>query len=262
MAPDKNAMPETAAAPETIWREAFVLVLESAVEQMVYCPSADNEVETFRKLAKGSLKMLQDATDPQQVLITAGALSQAMTKYLADTQRRIDSLVANSKGTYSESAGASSPSAVDPCTSLPTRTEAEAGLERSLLKASQAYVAVFYLHRMAMINARFGEAMGNQMILFCSQHIASRLTHPNDRLYRWSGPAFLAIIERSEPYLAVSNDVQRMISVPLSRFIETPSRSVYLPMKVTADVFPLFKTTHEEAMRRIERFVINAAGQP
>lgn len=252
-------MPETAAAPETIWKEAFVLVMSAAVDHMVHCagPGSD-EIETFRRQAKASLQTLQEAADSQQVLITAGALSQAITQYLASAQRRID-LLAAVPGTDASGPRAATSNAFDPCTNLPTRAEAESALERAVTNASQTYAAVFYLHRMAMINARFGEAIGNQMLLFCSQHIASRLTHAGDSLFRWSGPAFLAILDRSDAYLSVSNDVQRMVSVPLSRFIETPSRSVYLPMKVTAEVFPLFKTTSEEALRRIERFIVNAS---
>jgi GGDEF domain-containing protein len=256
--PDKLAMPETATAPETIWKEVLLLVLGATVDRMVHCAGSEGEIEAFRKLAKDSLTTLQQSGDPQHVLLTAGSLSQAISKYLTDTQRRIDALAASGAG----SAAVEAVSSTDPCTGLPVRAEGEAALQRAITRQAHAYVAVFYLHRMALTNARFGEAMGNQLILFCSQHISSRLTRANDLLFRWSGPAFLAIIERSEPYLSVSNDVQRMISVPLSRFIETPSRSVYLPMKVTAEVFPLFKTTQEEVMGRIDRFIFTSSGQP
>lgn len=249
-------MPEAATAPETIWKEVLLLVLGAAIDHMVHCAGPNgSEIEAFRKLAKSSLETLEQSTDPQQVLLTAGALSQAVTKYLSDTQGRIDALAG----------GGLAPATVfhssDPCTGLPTRGDGEEALQHAMQRQAHAYAVVFYLHRMAMTNARFGEAMGNQMILFCSQHIA-RLTHANDLLFRWSGPAFVAIIERQDPHLVVRNEVQRMITVPLSRFIETPSRSVYLPMKVTADVFPIFNKTFEEIMSRIERFISSSSGQP
>jgi GGDEF domain-containing protein len=257
---DKIAMPEVATEQEAIWKEVLLLVLGAAVEHMVQCSGPDGgEINAFKKLAKSSLDTLQHSTDPQQVLLTAGALSQAVTQYLNDTQRRINALAVGERGIPGTEAVTNS---LDICTGLPTRPDGEAAIQKAIQRNAHAYAAVFYLHRMAMTNARFGEAMGNQMILFCSQHISSRLTRANDLLFRWSGPAFLALIDRQDPHLAVTNEVQRMITVPLSRFIETPSRSVYLPMKITADVYPLWKTTSEEVMSRIERFVSAASGQP
>ncbi|MEI9811346.1 MAG: diguanylate cyclase [Acidobacteriota bacterium] len=150
---------------------------------------------------------------------------------------------------------------LDASTGLPMRAEAEETLRRYLDGPDQAFAAVFYLHRMALTNARFGEAIGNQVILFCSQHIATTITRVHDSLFRWQGPAFVAIIERPESQLAVTTDVQRIISSPLSRFFETPSRSVYLPIKVTADVVPLFNTNLAEVVSHIERFILNASGQ-
>src|SRR6187399_2934142 len=86
-------MPEVATEQETIWKEALLLVLGAAVDHIVRCPGLDSgETDAFRKLAKESLQTLQHSTDPQQVLLAAGALSQAVTQYLNDTQRRIDAL--------------------------------------------------------------------------------------------------------------------------------------------------------------------------
>jgi GGDEF domain-containing protein len=258
--PDKFAMPETAIAPETIWKEVLLLVLGAAVDHMVHCSGSEGgDLDTFRKLAKASLTTLEESSDPKQVLLTAGALSQAVTKYLNDTQRRIHALASTGVAVPPVATTAIT---VDPCTGLAVRAEGEASIQRAIQRQVRSYAAVFYLHRMAMTNARFGEALGNQMILFCSQHISSRLTQKGDLLFRWSGPAFVAILERQDPHLGVSNEVQRMISVPLSRSIETPSRSVYLPMKVTADVFPLFKATDEEVIQKIEHFIFTASGQP
>lgn len=150
--------------------------------------------------------------------------------------------------------------AVDLVTGLPNKPEAEAAVQRALESAANAYVAVFYLHRMPLTNARFGEAIGNQVILFCSQHIATMVTRGNDQLFRWSGPAFVAVLERQESALNVSSEVQRMVSAPLSRFFETSSRSVYLPIKMTATVLPLADTNFAEVSGAIEHYVLQASG--
>lgn len=157
------------------------------------------------------------------------------------------------------------PPTVDSTTGLPKRSDAEAAMQRTLESASEtgprSYAAIFYLHRMALTNARFGEAIGNQVMLFCSQHLATTVTRATDSLFRWSGPAFVAIIERPESELAVNTEIQRLISSPLSRFFETSSRSVYLPVRVTAEVIPLYETTFAEVTDKVEHFVLTTSGQ-
>jgi GGDEF domain-containing protein len=150
---------------------------------------------------------------------------------------------------------------MDPCTGLPNRMEAEAALQRAIEEGRNAYAAVFYLHRMPLTNARFGEAIGNQVILFCSQHIATTVTRGEDQLFRWSGPAIVAILERNESLSNVSSEVQRFVSAPFSRFFETSSRSVYLPIKMTATVVPLSNTNFAEVSAMIDHFMLLSSGR-
>lgn len=149
----------------------------------------------------------------------------------------------------------------DPCTGLPLRTEAEDLVRNTIEQKKQAFAVVFYLHRMALTNARFGEAIGNQVILFCSQHIATSILRANDSLFRWQGPAFVAMIERPESLQAVNSEIQRLATVPISRHFETPSRSVYLPIRLTAEVVPLLGSTVGDVLGQIGRFILNTSGQ-
>jgi GGDEF domain-containing protein len=128
-------------------------------------------------------------------------------------------------------------------------------------QSKRAYAVVFYLHRMALTNARFGEAIGNQVILFCSQHIATAVLRADDHLFRWQGPAFVGIIERPELTPAVSSEIQRLAAAPISRHFETPSRSVYLPIRLTCEVVPLFETNAADVLGQIGRFILNTSGQ-
>ena len=322
------------------WKEVTLLVLGATADHAIHCGGA--EVEPFRQLVRDSVAGLQNPSSPSQVLIAAGVLSQAITHYAGQTQRNVDSLLADLGSTIQVFLGhlerlhtdrdslslvselrknlesalragslgaaqqdvsdkmaslsqqadekrkqsleltgrlqdritvleqslgarppviAGAPGPVDGSTGLPARSEAEAALKRAAEGNTKAYAAVFYLHRMALTNARFGEAIGNQVILFCSQHIATTVTRGNDQLFRWSGPAFVAILERQESTLNVSSEVQRIASAPLSRFFETSSRSVYLPIKMTAIAVPLFDTNYAEVSAGIEDFILHASGQ-
>lgn len=162
-------------------------------------------------------------------------------------------LRAASSPTDTPPSDAPAPSTFDACTGLPTRPDAEAMIQRAMSGTAQVYVAALYVHRMNLINARFGDAIGNQVILFCSQHIATNLSGHNDALFRWRGPGFVAVLERNESQLAVASEVQRFTSVPLSRFFETPSRTVYLPIKLTAEVIPTAGKTVEEVIEQVQK---------
>lgn len=143
----------------------------------------------------------------------------------------------------------------DLCTGLPAKSEAEAALRR-VAGLSQSYIAVFYVHRMSLINARFGEEIGNEILLFCSQHIATTLIRPSDLLFRWSGPAFVAILEREESAPAVAGEIRRVVSAPLSRFFDNSSRTMYLPIRLTAETFPAASQEYDTLAQQISHFVL------
>lgn len=149
----------------------------------------------------------------------------------------------------------------DPGTGLPLRAEAEEIVRHMIEQRKRAYAVVFYLHRMALTNARFGESIGNQVILFCSQHIATAVLRADDHLFRWQGPAFVAVIERPESLQTVTSEIQRLGVAPISRHFETPSRSVYLPIRLTCEVVPLFETNVADVLGQIGRFILNTSGQ-
>lgn len=216
-------------------------------------------------LSKAALKTARDAAlaSLDQLAAHATAMRAQSLELTGNLQDRI-TILEQSEPKGSKLAP-SVPPTVDPSTGLPKRADAELGIHRALESTSESgtklYAAIFYLHRMPLTNARFGEAIGNQVVLFCSQHIATTVTRANDSLFRWSGPAFVAILERQESELAVNGEIQRLISTPFSRFFETSSRSVYLPVKVTAEVVPLFETNFAEVNDRLERFILTTSGQ-
>jgi GGDEF domain-containing protein len=219
---------------------------------------AEGNVEKALEPAERALASLVLPAAPAAVAAPDPAIAAAAQKKIAELEAKIAQL---EKAPRTGAPVMAATSTVDSTTGLPVRSEAEAALKKALGSGTQAYAAVFYLHRMALTNARFGESIGNQVIMFCSQHIASLVARNNDALFRWSGPAFMAVLERNESEGSVAAEVQRLVSAPLSRFFETSARSVYLPVKVTADVIPLFETDYDSVKQRTENFILTASGQ-
>jgi len=112
---------------------------------------------------------------------------------------------------------------------------------------------------MSLINARFGEEIGNEILLYCSQHIATSLIRPTDSLFRWAGPLFVAILEREESAPAVAGEVRRVVSAPLSRFFDNSSRTMYLPIRLTAETLPAANQEYETLAGQISHFVLSSS---
>jgi GGDEF domain-containing protein len=146
----------------------------------------------------------------------------------------------------------------DPCTGLPDWREADRAIERVVNEKREVSVAVFYVHRMNYVNARFGSVIGDKILFVCSQHLATALVRPTDALYRWKGPAFVAILER-EPQTNPENDIQRLLATPLSQYLETPSRTVYLPIKLTGRTVPQTETSLASMRDWIEGFILRSS---
>jgi GGDEF domain-containing protein len=146
------------------------------------------------------------------------------------------------------------PPAVDRCTGLPTKPDAEIAIRRCLAGQARTYIVVLYLHRLAATNARSGEAVGDRMLQFCSEHLTAILAGPQDSVFRWRGAAFLALLERDEALPAVSRLANRLCA-PQSRFIELPTRTVFLPLKLTSAVIAVNGRTETEIVQEIEDYV-------
>jgi len=219
-------------------------------------------VDQFRELSRVLLDRAGLPTGLQQSIESALALKELpaleiqLTQSL-ETARTVPRAEGIAFPGDARDSGAHAPT--DSCTGLPTRLDAEAAIRRAISSGTPAFVAAFYVHRMHLINGRFGDAIGNQVLLFCSQHIANHLSGTNDALFRWRGPGFVAVIERNESPLAIASEVQRFSSMPLSRFFETPSRTVYLPIKLTAEVFPTAGKNGEEVIEQVQK-AMNAHG--
>jgi GGDEF domain-containing protein len=124
------------------------------------------------------------------------------------------------------------------------------------------FAAVFAIERLDLINARFGHEVGDQVLLFFGEHVAQALKG-SDRLFRWTGPAFLALMERSEPAHKVREEISRVISRRLSKTVKIANRSVLLPVPTNWVVFdaqelrPLQRLVHS-----IDSFVHGGGAEP
>ena len=124
---------------------------------------------------------------------------------------------------------------------LPTRLKAEAALDRVIKAGGYGLVAAYVVDRVQLINARFGYAVGDEILAVFQKHLRQGLK-PKDQLFRWTGPAFLVLMDRTGLSEGVRGEVNRLASAKLETTVHLDNRSVLLPVTCTSAVFSLFET--------------------
>ncbi len=147
-------------------------------------------------------------------------------------------------------------SPADPVTGLASRQAAEDVIaDRLQLGASGTHLALFVVHRIQQINARYGHAVGDDLLRTFLHHLTLNL-RPGDALYRWSGPAFLAVVQRDDPLDAVVLEMRRVGAYKLDRELEIGDRSVMVPLSASVCLVALTVQTQRTALiAELDQFV-------
>jgi GGDEF domain-containing protein len=210
------------------------------IEQQIEEASAIDGVRVLRFRLLESLQGLREETQHRHV---------QMSETLVQLREQLE--IAQG----ARSAACSVSPALDPLTSLETRESAERALAAAIERGAPAYAALFVVDRLHLFNARYGYATGDQILCRVHRHLGSCLS-PEDRLFRWTGPAFIAVIERIEGAGAVHEQINRITSVKLEASVQIGNGSVLLPIACTALLLPLAQTAGlAELTQRIDAFI-------
>ncbi len=118
---------------------------------------------------------------------------------------------------------------LDQLTGLPTRAYAEAELARLHGEDSDTYVTLFVVKRLALINAKFGYARGDQVLMKVVAHLAQAL--PDFRhFFRWAPCAFLTLAPPDTTYKELRSKVQMIELARLAPTLEWEGRSAMVPV--------------------------------
>lgn len=169
----------------------------------------------------------------------------------ADAQVVLDSLQQEVAQSQELLAGGTGAMSRDRATGLPDKTEAERAL-RQATASSDMFVLIAVVNRVQAVNARFGYAIGDQVLAVAAEHFRAALS-ADDRVFRWHGPALLALLSRPGEIGLVRNEVRRFIEKKLDQTFIIGSRAVLLPISASWTVFPILPPV-EAMLRKIEIF--------
>lgn len=127
---------------------------------------------------------------------------------------------------------------LDPATGLPARAAAQAALAEWALHPKPPYAGLFIVDRIILFNSRFGYETGDRVLKAYLEELRSRLP-PSDQIFRWSGPAFLALLHRADQVEKVREQLRFQLPGKIERNFELSKRSVLLSISATWAVFPI-----------------------
>jgi GGDEF domain-containing protein len=188
---------------------------------------------------------------------------QVICEEAAEQERRSEQIADQIRDTMSrpEAAAVLSEAVadLDMVTGLPSFRAAEQAIRSAIEGRTSTYAALFCVERVEAINGRFGFSIGDRILMVLGQHLAQRLSK-NDRLFRWRGPGFLALIDRSGPEISIRAEIARMVSARLEQQIELGGRSVLLPVSTSWMLTSLVDSSLEKISKKLDAFSAAQAG--
>jgi diguanylate cyclase (GGDEF)-like protein len=124
----------------------------------------------------------------------------------------------------------------DPVTGLQARPDAETALTAAAAGGKQSFVVLLAVDRFELINGRFGFAAGDEVLKIYLEALRSRLS-ATDRIFRWSGPAFVVLLERPNRLESVRDQFRSVVPVKMEKTIHASNRTAMVSVSATWTVF-------------------------
>lgn len=146
---------------------------------------------------------------------------------------------------------------LDAATNLPMKEACVQAMHASIPAGKRRFVVPLVVSRLQAINARFGYEVGNRVLRHFAEFVQQQV-HPGDKLFRWRGPALVALLDRSEPLDTVRGQMRRIMESRIEQTFDVEGRSVLIPVSAAWSAFQLI-TTVAAAEKQIEIFAASQA---
>jgi len=148
---------------------------------------------------------------------------------------------------------------LDVVTGLPNYLAAEQAIRSAITSRTSTYAVLFSVERVEVINGRYGFSVGDRILMLFGQHLAQHLSN-TDRLFRWRGHGFLALLDRSGPEISIRAEIARMVSARVEQEIELGDRSILLPISASWMLTSVIDSTLDKVSKKLDAFSAAQAG--
>ncbi len=239
--------------------EALQKMMSSSTETVTAISTA-SETSTARlgELEKQILKA-STAEETKSLAIRIAECLESVRVQTLSQRERADQNLSQLRSELEASSKAGPAAGVQPrmdsLSGLPLRAQAEHALETAIQSGGHGFVVAFIIDRVHLTNARFGYGVGDQILTLFREHLAEHLEE-GDRLFRWTGPVFLALLDRPNLADRVRAEVKRVTSKKLETTVQIGSRFVLLPVSSSSLVISLLEAESAAAViEQVDAFV-------
>ena len=141
----------------------------------------------------------------------------------------------------------------DPATGALPKKDCFTAIQEAMEKGTPHYAVAMVVNHVEAIYARFGRDAVDWMLLRFKEHVEQHLLAA-DRLFRWTGPAMVALLERPEGAAHVRALFARMLDARLEVTYRAGARVVLIPISAAWSAFAVTSTA-ESMQEQIETFI-------
>lgn len=167
-----------------------------------------------------------------QLQETLSVIGEESTRLRTEAEARMEALQQRLEAVFSPDGQVNAVLyTLDAVTGLENRAAAEKLISERVEQGRPCVAALFVVSKLAMVNRRFGRAVGDEVLLMVAHHIGQSLP-ANSVLFRWSGPALAAVIDIQSNSEDLHRKLTRIASTPLEKNIEAGERQTFVPVTV------------------------------
>jgi GGDEF domain-containing protein len=217
--------------------------------------SSEQSVSKLQSIEK-SIESTQKVEDIQILKLRLGECLEAVRDESERQQRDGRDALANLKKELESSQELTGSTKVRPnldeATGLPGKAEAGRAIRAALESPQGKFVVIAVCSRVQAVNARFGYTVGDRMLGAFAEHFKKGLS-ASDQLFRWQGPALVALLERQERIDRVRTEIRRFADAKFDQTTEVGQRTVLIPISASWSIFPLAPPL-DAVMKQLEAF--------
>lgn len=223
-----------------------VITIGSSSEQSA------NRLQQIEKSIEGT-KVIEDI---QMLKLRLGECLEAVRdeaiRQKREGQSALETLQQELESSQQRMGGFTLASDLDAATGLPGKLEADKAIRAAMDSPANKYLLIAVCSRVQAVNARFGYAVGDRILAAFAEHVKNGLS-ARDPVFRWQGPAVVALLERTERIDRVRAEVRQFADAKLEKTTEVGQRTILIPISATWSIFPLAPPLNA-FMKQLEAF--------
>ena len=148
---------------------------------------------------------------------------------------------------------------LDTATGLPPKSACLATMHSTVAAGKRRYLVPLVVSRVQSVNARFGHEIGDQVLRRLGRIVSENML-PDDKVFRWSGPALVVVSESAETLEQLRVRIKRLMEKQFDETFDVRGRSVIIPISASWAAFRLV-TTVAMAEGQIQTFIASQGGR-